>query len=115
MPTPAPPYYAVIFSSQRTAAETGYGDMAERMEKLAAQQPGFLGIESVRDASGAGVTVSYWTDREAIANWSQHVEHRVAQARGRAEWYRSFSLRICLVEDDRFWDSGAAAENIRDA
>ena len=37
---PAPPYYAVIFTSQRTPVDQGYGDMAERMVALAAEQPG---------------------------------------------------------------------------
>ena len=46
--TPTPPYWAVIFSSQRSAVEQGYADMGERMVELAAEQPGFLGVESVR-------------------------------------------------------------------
>ncbi len=47
--TPEPPYYAVIFTTQRTPGDHGYREMAERMKHLAAQQAGFLGIESVRD------------------------------------------------------------------
>src|SRR5262245_12255606 len=54
---PEPPYYAVIFSSRRTSGDHGYGAMAERMVALAQVQPGFLGIESVRDAEGLGITV----------------------------------------------------------
>jgi heme-degrading monooxygenase HmoA len=108
--TPEPPYYAVIFSSQRTERDGGYGEMADLMEQLAREQPGYLGIESVRDTSGAGITVSYWTSREAIAAWKQHVSHRVAQDRGRREWYQSFSLRICKVEEARFWNSGTPPE-----
>lgn len=58
---PTPPYYAVIFTSVRTEGEDqGYGKMAEQMVELAKQQPGFLGVESVRDANGFGITVSYW-------------------------------------------------------
>lgn len=45
-----PPYYAVIFTSVRTDKdESGYAAMAERMAELAAGQPGFLGMESVRE------------------------------------------------------------------
>ena len=44
--TPEPPYYAVIFSSHRTEVDGGYGDMADRMVELAAEQPGFLGFEA---------------------------------------------------------------------
>lgn len=29
--TPEPPYYAVIFTNQRTPGDAGYADMAERM------------------------------------------------------------------------------------
>ena len=50
--TPPAPYYAVIFTSLRTAVDEGYGDMAEKMVALAAQQPGFLGVESARDGLG---------------------------------------------------------------
>ncbi len=96
--TPEPPYYAVIFSSQRTEGDQGYTAMAERMVELARRQPGFLGVESVRDAEGFGITVSYWQDEASIAAWKAHAEHAVAQRLGRERWYGAFSLRVCRVE-----------------
>ena len=39
------------------------------MIALAQKQQGFLGLESVRGDDGMGITVSYWTDHEAIQNW----------------------------------------------
>ena len=96
--TPAPPYYAVIFTSLRTAGDNRYGKMAEAMEKLAATQPGFLGIESARD--GLGITVSYWASLEAIAAWKANAKHLVAQQHGRDTWYEEFKVRICRVERD---------------
>ncbi|MCX7172856.1 MAG: antibiotic biosynthesis monooxygenase [Proteobacteria bacterium] len=98
--TPAPPYYSVIFTSQRRADDSlaGYDAMAERMVELAAQQPGFLGIESARNAEGFGITVSYWASLEAISAWKANTEHRVAQANGRRFWYQHFELRIARVE-----------------
>ena len=96
--TPEPPYFAVIFSSQRTEGDHGYGAMAERMLELAARQPGFLGVESARDAEGFGLTVSYWTDAAAIAAWKAEGEHAVAQRLGREQWYAAFRLRVCRVE-----------------
>lgn len=98
--TPAPPYYAVIFTSTRTEAENGYEAMAEKMLTLAAQQPGFLGVESVRGPDGLGITVSYWESPEAIADWKADAEHRVAQETGRRLWYRDYRLRIARVERD---------------
>jgi heme-degrading monooxygenase HmoA len=97
--TPEPPYYAVVFTSVRTPADTeGYAAMADRMVELASSQPGFLGIESVRDAHGIGITVSYWSSVAAIRHWREHAEHQVAQSQGRSTWYREYRLRICRVE-----------------
>ena len=96
--TPEPPYYAVIFSSTRTAVDDGYGAVADRMVELAQRQPGFLGIESVRGADGFGITVSYWSTLEAIATWKAHGEHRIAQQSGRRKWYQHFETRITRVE-----------------
>jgi heme-degrading monooxygenase HmoA len=96
--TPDPPYYAVIFTSTRTAVDDGYGAVSDRMVELASRQPGFLGVESVRDASGVGITVSYWSSLEAIAAWKANGEHRLAQASGRKKWYGQFEARIARVE-----------------
>ncbi|MGB3451904.1 MULTISPECIES: antibiotic biosynthesis monooxygenase [unclassified Simplicispira] len=96
--TPAPPYYAVIFTSLRTEGDDGYGAMAQRMVELAAQQPGFLGVESVRD--GLGITVSYWADLASIAAWKADAEHLDAQRQGREKWYAGFKIRIARVERD---------------
>jgi heme-degrading monooxygenase HmoA len=101
--TPQPPYYAVIFASQRTDGDQGYGKMAEKMVELASQQAGFLGVESARD-EGLGITVSYWESLEAINNWKDHSLHRVAQEKGKTVWYQNFSLRVCKVERDSFFE-----------
>jgi len=96
--TPEPPYYAVIFTSTRTSVDEGYGAMSDKMVEMASQQPGFLGVESARDADGLGITVSYWESEEAIANWRANAEHRIAQATGRAKWYDEFVTRVAKVE-----------------
>ena len=75
--TPKPPYYAVIFTSVRTAGDNGYGEAANRMIELAEQQPGYLGAESARE--DVGITVSYWADLESIKNWKSNTEHQEAQ------------------------------------
>ena len=101
MATPRPPYTAVIFTSVRTDAETQqYAATSDRMEELAAQQPGYLGIESARDSGGQGITVSYWaTEADAIA-WKRVAEHQDAQRRGREAWYAAYTVRIATVHRD---------------
>ncbi|MFX3632869.1 MAG: antibiotic biosynthesis monooxygenase [Candidatus Pristimantibacillus sp.] len=91
-------YYAVIFSSQRTDGDNGYSLMSDKMEQLAAEQPGFLGVEGVRDSSGAGITISYWDSLEAISNWKQHQSHKVAQDKGMQDWYHNYKVKICKIE-----------------
>lgn len=92
------PYYAVIFTSLRKMDVQDYNHMAERMEKLSNTQPGFLGIQSVREESGLGITVSYWKTLEDVANWKKNVEHREAQSKGKSDWYSGYEVRICKVE-----------------
>jgi heme-degrading monooxygenase HmoA len=98
------PYYAVIFTSQRgTQDEPGYSSMADQMAALAAQQPGYLGVESARGADGLGITVSYWQTLDDIAAWRRHAEHQVAREQGRADWYAGYSVRISKVERAYGW------------
>ncbi|TDT42015.1 heme-degrading monooxygenase HmoA [Maribacter spongiicola] len=90
------PYYAVIFTSTGTAGDNGYGDMADFMEQLAKKQSGYIGIESAKQE--IGITVSYWESLNAIHNWKQQADHLLAQKKGIADWYDSYTVRICLVE-----------------
>lgn len=102
------PYYAVIFTSQRAAADDeGYAQAADRMLELAAAQPGFLGVEDARDANGIGITVSYWADLESIRRWRDQPEHLIAQQNGRTDWYQWFRLRVCKVEREATFERAA--------
>ena len=97
--TPRPPYYAVIFASVRTGGDDdGYAAAAARMNQLASEQPGYLGVESVRDTVGVGITVSYWTSEEAILAWRRNAEHTMVREQGRKTWYREYELRVAKVE-----------------
>lgn len=96
--TPAPPYYAVIFTNLRTDVDGGYAEMAEQMEELGKKQDGFLGIEFARNE--LGITISYWRDLESIKQWKANVDHLSAQKNGREMWYAEYKTRIALVERD---------------
>ena len=96
--TPEPPYYAVIFSSLGTEVSEGYVDTAARMVELAAQQSGFLGVESAREE--LGITISYWSDLDSIKAWKRNAEHLLAQKMGREKWYSDYKTRIARVERD---------------
>ena len=105
-------YFAVIFTAQRSlSGDDIYDITADRMVLLARRQPGFLGVESVRGDDGIGITVSYWVNRDAIANWRQQAEHLAAQALGRQEFYDWYRVRVAEVVAERAF----IASNIVDA
>jgi len=95
--TPEPPYWAVIFAAHRSAASGDqFEETDQRMMALAAQQPGFLGVDTA--ASDIGITVSYWVDEESIAAWRRNADHAFAQYEGRTRWYDAYELRVARVE-----------------
>ena len=94
--TPNTPYYAVIFSSLMTDDLEGYEETVKRMEELAKEQSGYLGIESAR--SDIGITISYWESLDAIVQWKHNVEHTEVRIKGRKTWYKKYQVRICKVE-----------------
>jgi heme-degrading monooxygenase HmoA len=96
--TPKPPYFAVIFTSVRTSVDEGYEDTDKKLEKLVKNQPGFLGMESVRKE--LGITVCYWKDMESVKSWARNSEHQLAKKRRRNEWYKEYRVRICKVEKE---------------
>ncbi|MFF1693721.1 antibiotic biosynthesis monooxygenase family protein [Streptomyces sp. NPDC058257] len=123
------PYYAVVFTSLRTETEDGpdspdgpdsldspdspddgYGEASDRLEELVTAVPGFLGMESARTPGGLGITVGYFRDEEAILRWRGDAEHRMAQKRGRDEWYEKYAVHVAKVERSYGFERGHAAE-----
>lgn len=101
LPTPPfpPPYVAVIFVSQRTPGDAeAYAQTSDAMVALAEQQAGYLGHDSARGADGLGITVSYWTDQEAVVAWKKVAAHRAAQVAGQKRWYSAYTTHIAVVE-----------------
>jgi heme-degrading monooxygenase HmoA len=97
--TPEPPYWVVMFTSIHTGQDAeAYERMGETMDALAAQQPGYLGIESTRGPDGVGITLSYWASEQAIHDWKRVAAHAEAQRLGHARWYEDFALRVARVE-----------------
>ncbi|MFD7625102.1 antibiotic biosynthesis monooxygenase family protein [Streptomyces sp. NPDC059851] len=101
MPAFEPPYVMAVFSSVRTAEDSGYPETLARMNELVREIPGFLGYDSARTPGGLGITVGYFRDHDALAQWRQDLEHQAAMEQGRAEWYESYTLHVATVERSR--------------
>src|SRR3546814_20747641 len=95
---------AAIFVSQRTDADAdGYVRAAQAMAALAARQPGYRGMDSVRGADGHGITVSYWADEASALAWRDHPEHVPIRGEGRAHWYRNYQVFVTPVTRGDAW------------
>ncbi|MFW2831628.1 antibiotic biosynthesis monooxygenase [Sphingomonas sp. ID0503] len=98
---------AVIFANQRTTADAeGYAAAAAAMVAAAERQPGYLGIHSVRDESGFGITVSYWADDAAAQAWRDDPAHSAIRGQGRAGWYEWYDLQVATVIRAYDWRRG---------
>jgi heme-degrading monooxygenase HmoA len=93
-----PPYYVAVFTTVRTEDQSGYSETAARMEDLVKDVPGFLGMDQAHTPGGLSITVGYFRDADALAEWRSNAEHRAAQKRGQVEWYRSYTLHVAKVE-----------------
>lgn len=93
-----PPYYVAVFTTVRTLEQDGYAETNARMEELVKDIPGYLGMDHAQTPGGLGITVSYFRDADALTRWRTDLEHQAAQRRGRAQWYRNYSLHVAKVE-----------------
>ena len=94
-----PNYFAVIFSSSlKDQTDPIYHEFSKQMQDEIQHSPGFLGIESYREATGKGVTISYWESKKAIRQWKENSKHVLAQQYGKTHAYAQFELKICRVE-----------------
>jgi heme-degrading monooxygenase HmoA len=95
---------SVIFVAQRTDLDAdGYAKAAAMMDELAAQQDGYIGIDSVRGADGHGITVSYWADEASAKAWRDHADHAAMREAGRNQWYSDYSLHVAQVTRSYDW------------
>jgi heme-degrading monooxygenase HmoA len=102
--TPSAPYFVAVITTELAPDVEGYDEAAVRMESLVNGYAGFLGVESVRDGSGRGISVSYWRDLADLQAWRRDVEHRATMRRGQERWYQRYHVRVARVEREYRWD-----------
>ncbi len=79
-----------------------YLDIAASLRPLLETIDGFISIERFESIYEPGkvLSLSFFRDETAIAQWRAMEEHRVAQAQGRADIFRDYRLRIAGVIRD---------------
>lgn len=94
---------AVIFEFWPTAEHRAeYFDLAAELRPMLAEIDGFISVERFESVSEQGkfVSLSFWRDEAAVAEWRRVAGHRVAQARGRGHIFKDYRLRVAEIARD---------------
>ncbi len=86
--------FLVVFRNRKRAEidAAAYSRDAEAMVRLAAAQPGFIAFKSYTAEDGEVIALSEWADEAAALAWRRVAAHAETQARGRADYYESYTL-----------------------
>jgi heme-degrading monooxygenase HmoA len=104
----------ILFRSKLTptAAVDGYSEMAEEMETLARQMPGFVDVKAFKADDGERLTVVWWKDEETLRGWREQLRHRFAQRLGREKWYEYYKLEVAEVVRANAFERPASAARV---
>lgn len=79
-----------------------YLDIATALKPELIEMDGFISIERYQSLTTPGkvVSLSFWRDEEAVAEWRNREAHRTAQTSGRAGILSDYRLRVAHVVRD---------------
>jgi heme-degrading monooxygenase HmoA len=95
--------HAVIFEVwPKEEGRQEYLDIAAALKPRLEQIDGFISIERFQSLTEPSkvLSLSFWRDDAAIAEWRRVEAHRLAQAKGRNELFQDYRLRIAAVVRD---------------
>ena len=94
---------AVIFEvTPAPGKRDAYLQIAQSLRASLEKMDGFISIERFSSLTEEGkmLSLSFWRDEAAIAEWRSVESHRRAQSRGREELFSDYRLRIATVDRD---------------
>lgn len=94
---------AVIFEVEPHADQvSAYFDLAGALKSELSKIEGFISVERFESVTTPGkfVSLSFWRDEEALAEWRSLASHRAAQTAGRARIFAGYRLRVAAVIRD---------------
>jgi heme-degrading monooxygenase HmoA len=98
--------YLNVFRSRKRADidADSYAADADRMEKLARRQKGFMAFRRYASQDGESLSISEWESEEDALAWAHNVEHATVQERGRSDYYESYTVYSCATPQVRRFD-----------
>lgn len=94
---------AVIFEVEiAEGRKADYLDIAAELKPLLEQIDGFISVERFQSLTQEGklLSLSFFRDEKAVAEWRTVAEHRAAQSRGRTGIFANYRLRVASVLRD---------------
>ncbi|WP_120634696.1 antibiotic biosynthesis monooxygenase [Ruegeria sp. EL01] len=94
---------AVIFEVEPADGETQtYLDIAADLRPMLDQIEGFISVERFQSLVNPCkyLSLSFWRDEDAVAEWRHLTQHRSAQSQGRSGLFAGYRLRVASVIRD---------------
>jgi heme-degrading monooxygenase HmoA len=94
---------AVIFEVEPSeAGRATYLEHAARLRELLEQMEGFISVERFQSLTTPAklLSLSFWRDEACVRAWREQLDHRAAQAEGRAGVFDHYRLRVASVLRD---------------
>ncbi len=95
-----------------------YLDIAARIRPELEQVEGFISVERFQSLSDPDkiLSVSFFTDEDAVRRWRETADHRAAQAAGRGGVFSDYRLRVAhVLRDYTMFDRDSAPDDSRAA
>ena len=94
---------AIIFEVEPAEGrKDAYLDIAAEMRPMVEEIDGFLSVERFQSLTNPDklLSLSFFRDEEAVAEWRKLSAHRRAQSKGRAGLFADYRLRVAHVLRD---------------
>lgn len=109
---------AVIFEVEIADGQKGaYLDIAAELRPLLEEIDGFISVERFQSLSNENklLSLSFFRDEKAVADWRRLMAHRRAQSQGRRGVFSDYRLKVARVlRDYGLQDRDQAPDDSRD-
>lgn len=79
-----------------------YLDLAASLREELERTDGFVSVERFQSITNKDkyLSLSYWMDEEAVQRWYSHMDHSVAQSKGRDNIFNYYRIRVADIIRD---------------
>lgn len=112
LPSPSAARFAVIFHAELVAGameDPDYQATSARLRALAFDEYECRDFVSYAEGDRE-ITISFWSDLDAVRRWKDAPEHKKAREHARSRWYRWYRVQVVAIE--RQYEYSGADEEV---